>query len=1039
MTFFRIHSGTHTVCFVIIVLSLCVTAHPVEFAGGTGEPNNPYQIATAEQLRQAIYSPSGNTHHISTTCFILIEDIDCSGLAQGSPADMEFNHTLDGNSHVISNLPVPMTGEPVLFSTIGSFGLIKNLVLDDCYASGCSGAVSGLLCGTNAGRIANCRVTNSTIESSSAGNADEYKAIGGLAAVNQGIIEDCQVDAVLVVCRRPTILAGGLVGRNLGVIRRCGATGSVSAYTGAGGLVGVNRGDIEASWARATVGEAEQAATLGGLVGVNQGRIRDSYAAGTIWGGVPSGGLVGFDESGEISRCYCCGAIVPRYSSEPVARRLVGRADVASIRHSYYLSLEHTTESIGMPGIALSPSQMMRQESFEGWEFGGQDPLHPWLMPEDSFPRLACELQEDIPSVANMGLVDAQRILEEYGWRLGEVRSDYSRSIPTGRIIWTFPSGRAMPGAPIDVVVSLGRFDWALTAADPNVGMEGHPLQIQTAGQLEALIDWTDNLSRHFELVADIDMAGRVLSQPVLGPRKDRRDAGFAGSFQGNGFEIRNFTIRNSETGEMQLGLLGILGQGGTITNLRVTGAEIVGYQPYAVGILAGSNSGTFERCYADGFVYADSPAGLVTGSNWSIIHACESHGCVVGNPVGGLVGRDRGVVERSYSDAWIGAIGYGGGLIGYHEGRLSDSYSCGAVAAQSAVRCGTLVGYSSGEVVNCYATGLVSGVSQDYGCGVQVIGQGDSQITGCYYRMSSTHFPSLAFGTGLSDGQMRQQGDFAGWSFWPGPGDGSDCVWFMPQDGYPLLTWQPEVGDLPVIPQVLGLPADEALSQLQAAGVVTTVRHEYDTRVPRSCVLRVVVDAADRSAVTAELIVSLGPYDWAANPADGSEENPLAVSLASQLVSLGEHPELWDKHFVLTADIDLGWLVLDEALIARDVNTAEPGFQGPMFNGTFDGAGHRLVNLTINGEHDFLGLFGALGPASSVCHLYVDDVQIVGAGETKYIGPIAGIGEGFLEDCHTSGSVRGDSYVGQFVGDMRGTVDGCSSTVESTMSRPRR
>lgn len=107
---------------------------------------------------------------------------------------------------------------------------------------------------------------------------------------------------------------------------------------------------------------------------------------------------------------------------------------------------------------------------------------------------------------------------------------------------------------------------------------------------------------------------------------------------------------------------------------------------------------------------------------------------------------------------------------------------------------------------------------------------------------------------------------------------------------------------------------------------------------------------------------------------------------------------ELREKHFVLMVDIDLGWLTLDEALIAADANAVELGFQG-------------------------------LAPR--VYHLYMDDVQITEAAGTEYVGPIAGTGEETLEDYHTAGLPRGDARVGQFVGQMKGTVAGCASVVQ--------
>jgi hypothetical protein len=70
----------------------------------------------------------------------------------------------------------------------------------------------------------------------------------------------------------------------------------------------------------------------------------------------------------------------------------------------------------------------------------------------------------------------------------------------------------------------------------------------------------------------------------------------------------------------------------------------------------------------------------------------------------------------------------------------------------------------------------------------------------------------------------------------------------------------------------------------------------------------------------------------------DGSPEFPYEIAEPNQLIYMSQHPEDWDKHFILTADINLA--------------LAEPNtFTYPVigsFTGTFDGNGHTISNLTI-------------------------------------------------------------------------------------------
>ena len=59
-----------TAAIVVTFWSLW-TCHAADFAGGTGEPNDPYQIATAEQLISIGSDPNLLDKH-----FVLINDID---------------------------------------------------------------------------------------------------------------------------------------------------------------------------------------------------------------------------------------------------------------------------------------------------------------------------------------------------------------------------------------------------------------------------------------------------------------------------------------------------------------------------------------------------------------------------------------------------------------------------------------------------------------------------------------------------------------------------------------------------------------------------------------------------------------------------------------------------------------------------------------------------------------------------------------------------------------------------------------------------
>lgn len=108
-----------------------------KYGGGTGEPNDPYQIWDANDM-QAIGADANDWDR----CFVLMADIDLSaytgeefniiGYASANPWDGQpFFGVFDGNDHTISNFTYVSDGRSFagLFGVVG--GEIKNLRLID--------------------------------------------------------------------------------------------------------------------------------------------------------------------------------------------------------------------------------------------------------------------------------------------------------------------------------------------------------------------------------------------------------------------------------------------------------------------------------------------------------------------------------------------------------------------------------------------------------------------------------------------------------------------------------------------------------------------------------------------------------------------------------------------------------------------------------------------------------------------------------------------------------------------------------------------
>lgn len=220
-----------------------------------------------------------------------------------------FNGSFEGLGHKLSNFSVSGSGANAgLFAA--SAGVIRDLNLDAIGVSSGQpnlGPMSiGTLVGYNTGRIANVKVSNTTLY----GNGYYANATGGLVGTNQGGTIDNSSFSGRVYGGAQTYALGGLVGvnmgsipRNEGIITNSRSEGIVSGSLlrhdagGIGGLAGANLGGrISDSLTTAAVTASSAYVNTGGAVGLNQeGLIERVSSAGAVSGNAQAsvGGLVG--------------------------------------------------------------------------------------------------------------------------------------------------------------------------------------------------------------------------------------------------------------------------------------------------------------------------------------------------------------------------------------------------------------------------------------------------------------------------------------------------------------------------------------------------------------------------------------------------------------------------------------------------------------------------------------------------------------------------------------------------------------------------
>ena len=145
-----------------------------------------------------------------------------------------------------------------------------------------------------------------------------------------------------------------------------------------------------------------------------------------------------------------------------------------------------------------------------------------------------------------------------------------------------------------------------------------------------------------------------------------------------------------------------------------------------------------------------------------------------------------------------------------------------------------------------------------------------------------------------------------------------------------------------------------------------------------------------------------------------------------------------------LTRDIAVNGnrkVLKEDGNLVDDYNTLKQwkpiGTKDNPFTGTFDGGGHTISGLYIDGNTSNVGLFGCVGKSSTATGT-VKDVTLADSyvRGNELVGGICGWNKGgTLQDCHNTGTVSGTTNVGGVCGkNDSGTVDGCynSGTVSA-------
>jgi hypothetical protein len=789
---------------VISIISLFVSSAHAKYSGGTGEPDDPYKIATAEDLMLL-----GETYRDYDKHFVLTADIDMDPNLPGRKVFDDavigyhyFRGVFNGNGHNILNLTIKgrSSGHLGFFSSIASGAEIRDLGIVDVNIVGENYVIGGLV-GTNGGDLINCYVSG-TIRGAGSN-------IGGMVGLNyHNIIQSYSTCTV-----KGKTFVGGLVGENLGHITECYSTSVVSGRSKIGGLAGSNGTTL---------------AIRGG-----PGFISDCYSTGQVSAteGVV-GGIVGYNASGNLIRCYSTGSVV---GNEDIGG-LVGLNKDTVIQCFWDIQTSHQTTSVG--GSGKTSTEMKKINTFLLWGTCGNDGI--WKIDEGrDYPRLYWEDKPGELIVAgstlsefltgegtedNPFLIYSAKELNLVGsfpcdWdKYFKLMSDIDLSDfdgredhPTFNIIGSGKKSRS--GVPFTGIFdgngyTIANFTYTPDEDVGNIGLFGFiadaNAQIKNVGLIDPNID--GGTQWNIGCLAGFLKDGSIINCYVeRGSVKGGQNVGGLIGYNDRGSISKCYSTSMDIEADGQVG--GLVGENwlGSITMSYSSGSITAKFG--CVGGLVGMNDySSIDTCYSTCTVSIVSSkgsdaGGLVGFNGRGRITTCYSTGIVTGDyVVGGFTGSNSGSIIVSYSTGPVTGNRGVGGLVGTNTGNLVSNYSTGTVIGNDAV--GGLVGGNGGSISMSYSSGTVSGISYVGG----LVGSGDPGFaTNSVWDKEASGQTISAGGMGLTTIEMQDIDIFLnmGWDFVGEILNGTCDYWQISPGDYPRLCCYN--GNSPKMPQGFG------------------------------------------------------------------------------------------------------------------------------------------------------------------------------------------------------------------------------------------
>lgn len=304
----------HLLFLVGLIALSTIQIKAQSYSGGKGTKEDPFQIATVEDLNSLSKATDEGDDYGKGMYFIQTQDIHfvrnedegnfepIGGVAgtddKGNYIMKKFEGTYDGQNHFISDLCIIKPENVIaLFAYVGKSATISNLHLKNCSVQ--ANGIVGMFAGINNGKITNCS-TDNKCKLLSGGSY-----LGGIVSNNsKGTIENCSNAAQVWAVMGGQLIVGGIVGDNDGVVKKCSNTGNITGPAYVGGIAGITRDGSNVSYCynmgKITGKGSDMAGGTGGIAGCltvetegSYNKISCSYNAGFVNAPIDGGAIIG--------------------------------------------------------------------------------------------------------------------------------------------------------------------------------------------------------------------------------------------------------------------------------------------------------------------------------------------------------------------------------------------------------------------------------------------------------------------------------------------------------------------------------------------------------------------------------------------------------------------------------------------------------------------------------------------------------------------------------------------------------------------------